>query len=137
MANLITVRRWNNSDTATKVSGLGSTAGYIRFKDEDLDMPHRYKRAYGVRMTYKIAGTVAKTTAVKVGVDGGTLGTNGVPSGNLNRVSLTAWQSDDVIFSAIKSALSVQVKVVTDTAAGVYEINDVGLELRPIYRRVT
>jgi threonine dehydrogenase-like Zn-dependent dehydrogenase len=137
MADLITFRRWNNSDTATKVSGLGSTAGYVTFKDEDGGIPGSFKRWYGVRMTYKAKGAVAKTTAINVAVDGGTLGTNGVPTGNLNYVSASAWAKDDVLFSTIKSVQSAQVKVVTDTSSGVFEINDVGLELRSIYRRVT
>jgi hypothetical protein len=44
---------------------------------------------------------------------------------------------DDVQFTTIKSVASAKVKVNMDASTGIYEINDIGLELRPIYRRVT
>jgi hypothetical protein len=137
VSDTLNILRWNNGDGVTKIASIGSTAGYVTFKDEDLQIPQQYKRVYGLRMTYKIAGTVAKTAAISVATDGGALGTNGIPTGNLTRTSLTAWQKDDILFTTIKSALSCQVKVITNTASGVYEINDLGLELRPIYRRAT
>lgn len=137
MADITYIRRWNNTTGATALTSTGGTSGWVTFKDEDLGNPLVFKRWYGLRLTYKIMGTMAKTSAIAISTDGSSLGTSGVPTGNLNKTSTSVWMKDDVQFTTIKSVASAKVKVNMDASTGIYEINDIGLELRPIYRRVT
>lgn len=137
MADLTQMFKWNNSETAVKSASLGSTAGYVTFRDEDISEPNRLKRVYSVRMTYKNGTAVAKNAAVYYVVDGGTTFINTVvPAANLNSTA-TIWNTDDIILSTFLSVSSIRFKVITGWAAGVSGINNFSVELRPVYKRVT
>lgn len=137
MAYSVNIRRWNNSESATKLSGLGSTVGLVTFKDDDFGEPGRMKRLYGLRLTYLANGTTAKTAAISYALDGATaFATTQIPSGNLD-TSTSGWQTDDVIFAVIQSGSSLRFKVVTGWSTGVYAINDLSVEIRPVYKRTT
>lgn len=133
------VMKWNNSESVAKLTTIGSTAGYVEFKDEDLGIPANIKRWYGVRMSYMSHGTptqLHKNTTVTYVLDGGTtMITTGVPTDHLD--SGSAVIGDDVVLTAIQSCQSVKVRLELDSVSGIYDLRDIGLELRPIHRRVT
>ena len=137
MADAFNILKWDNIATSV-IGSYGSTTGYVVFKDEDANDPGRVKRVYGARITYKIGGTVAKTSGISYALDGNTTFiTTAVPAGNLNNTA-SIWNKDDVLFSTIQSAQSWRFKVSFGTSAsGIYELNDFTVEARPIYRRVT
>jgi hypothetical protein len=137
MADLVNIRRWNNSETATKLSSCGSTTGLVTFKDDDLGEPGLIKRLYGIRLTYLVNGTTAKTSAVSYALDGATaLTTAQIPIGNLD-ASASGWQTDDILISVIQSCSSAKFSITMGWEAGVYAINDISVEFRPVYKRVT
>ncbi len=133
----LAIMKWDNSESAIKLSTYGSTDGYVEFKDEDFGIPGNIKRWYGIRLSYLTHGTpVAKTAIVSYALDGASaFGTTGVPSGSFDAGSAVV--GDDMTLSAIQSCQSVKVRFEFDHVDGIYELRDVGLELRPIHKRVT
>jgi hypothetical protein len=139
MADAFNILKWDNT-AGIPITGYGSSTGYVTFKDEDGGEPGRIKRLYGARMTYRIGGSVAKSTGVTYALDGATSFVNTyIPTSYLNNAP-TTWNKDDVMFSTYQSAQSWRFKVtfgVSVAVAGIYELNDFSVEARPIYRRVT
>ena len=110
---------------------VSATKWILKTKDIDFGEPGRIKKVYGVRITYK--SSAAQTTPISYATNGGTSFTN--LTGNFS--STSTW---DVLYAYPSSPVecqSMQLKITNPTNSGTININDITIEYRPIYKRVT
>ena len=110
---------------------VSATKWILKTKDIDFGEPGRIKKVYGVRITYK--SSAAQTTPISYATNGGTSFTN--LTGNFS--STSTW---DVLYAYPSSPVecqSMQFKITNPTNSGTININDITIEYRPIYKRVT
>jgi hypothetical protein len=100
-------------------------------KDIDFGEPGRIKKVYSVRVTYK--SSAIQTQPILFATDGGSSFT--ALTGNFASTS-----AFDVLVATPSSPIecqSLQLKITNASAAGTIEINDISIEYRNIYKRVT
>ena len=104
----------------------------LKTKDMDFGEPGRIKKVYGLRVTYQ--SSAAQTTPISYATDGGSSFSNF--TGNFVDTS-DAW---DVLYAYTASPVecqSIQIKITNPTNTGTININDISVEYRSIYKRVT
>ena len=116
---------------------VSATKWILKTKDIDFGEPGRIKKVYGVRITYK--SSAAQTTPIAYAIDG--IG-NFSSAGGGNFTGNFADTSDvwDVLYAYPSSPVecqSMQLKITNPTTSGTININDITIEYRPIYKRVT
>ena len=100
-------------------------------KDIDFGEPGRIKKVYSVRVTYK--SSAIQTQPILFATNGGSSFT--ALTGNFASTS-----AFDVLVATPSSPIecqSLQLKITNASAAGTIEINDISIEYRNIYKRVT
>jgi len=116
---------------------IAATKLIMKTKDMDFGEPGRIKKVYSLRVTYQ--SSAAQTTPIAYAIDG--IG-NFASAGGGNFTGNFADTSDvwDVLYAYPSSPVecqSMQIKVTNPTTAGTININDVSIEYRTLYKRVT
>jgi len=122
--------KWDSDDTSTK-SDISFTT-----KDIDFGNPSAIKKIYKAYITYKSDG--AETTPFTYAVDGkGNFSGDGggTFTGNFANTS-SKWDVLTITPSSTLSVQSLQLKF-TGPTAGLFDINDVSIEYRPIHKKVS
>lgn len=127
MADLVTIQKW--SDASASASGQ-----YFTLKDDDFDLPANIKKVYKVIMTYKSDAAVTMNVLFTYVTDGGTSFINTYITDPSVPTAAT-WDISVMEFSTIVECQSIRFKF--SPATGTFSVNDIGIEKRPIYRRVT
>ena len=128
MADLITIKKWTGTSPATP-----SGTQYVILKDDDFGLPQQLKRIYAVYITYKTysgSGTIAMNAAISYDTDGGsTFITTYIHATALPEA--TAWDVAAIEFSTVIQCQSFRLR------CNMEYINDITVEYRPIYKRVS
>ena len=116
---------------------IAATKLIMKTKDMDFGEPGRIKKVYSLRVTYQ--SSAAQTTPIAYAIDG--IG-NFASAGGGNFTGNFADTSDvwDVLYAYPSSPVecqSMQIKVTNPTTAGTININDISIEYRTLYKRVT
>lgn len=127
MADLITLQKWD--DDSQSASGQ-----YFVLKDEDFDIPSNIKKVYRVTITYKASAAVNMNVLLTYAVDGSTsFGNTYVPA---TSVPIAAgWNIASIQLSTPVSIQSIMLKF--SPATGTFNVNDISVEKRPVYKRVS
>jgi hypothetical protein len=135
MADATNIRKWDNSETAVKLTGLGSAGGYFETRDEDFGLPERIKKVYAVYFTYMSTTALTAANLLHYSLDGiYSWVSNRVVAQELGSTDGTAWGIGCIEFSPFIECQSIQLQF--DSGSADLDINDVSLEYRPIYRKV-
>jgi len=134
------------SATAVAQGGISETSGgddvdathwIMKTKDIDFGDPGHIKKVYGVRITYQ--SSAAQTTPIAYAIDGiGNFASAGGGNftGNFANTS-GVWDVLNATVSSPVECQSMQIKISNPTNDGTIKINDISIEYRPIYKRVT
>lgn len=124
--DLTTIMKWTDTQT--------SAAQYVTLRDEDFGDPTIAKRVYGVTVTYKANTQQNMNALLSYAVDGGTsFVTTYIPTTAV--ATATDWANIKIDFTTPVQCQSIRLKFSHTT--GTMEINDVGIEYRPIHKRIT
>jgi len=108
----------------------------LKTKDIDFGNPSRIKKIYSVTITYK--ASAAMTTPISYATDGGSSYTNF--TGNFSDTGAGTyadnWAKLRATLASPVECQSMQLKV-QNTAQGSFQINDISIEYRDIYKRVS
>ena len=141
----IVFNRANAQGGSTSVSQEGFTdtgqtiaSGKIIIKTKDIDFgdPGRIKKIYSIRITYK--SSAAQTTPIAYAINGSN---NFTGSGGGNFVGdFASASSFDVLVATPSTPIecqSLQLQISNPTNTGSLEINDISIEYRTLYKRVS
>ena len=120
------IKKW--SDTSATASQ------YVIFRDDDFGSPAMTKHIYSVRITYKSTQAHNMNALLNYALDGATsFVTTYVPATSVSTAS--SWDVTVITFTTILACQSFRLKLIH--TAGTLNINDIAVEYRTIYKRVT
>ena len=129
-------------DLKKYVPASGSVVAELQTKDIDFGDPSILKKVYAVYMTYK--SSVDQLTPLKFSLDGkasfsdfataSNVAPAGDDSGDLD--AQASWDVAKFTADSVQTCQSIQFKL-NPPDAGTFEINDISVEYRPLYKRVS
>jgi len=129
-------------DLKKYVPASGSVVAELQTKDIDFGDPSILKKVYAVYMTYK--SSVDQLTPLKFSLDGkasfsdfataSNVAPAGDDSGDLD--AQASWDVAKFTADSVQTCQSIQFKF-NPPDAGTFEINDISVEYRPLYKRVS
>ena len=123
------MRYWKNSDRDTNRSNTT-----ILTKDIDFGDPSRIKKIYNIYVTYRKDGDVSSAISVAYALNG---------SNNFNVISGTTfadtddWNIEKIPVQSALQCQSIKIKIRIVSNHNLFEINDISIDYRPIYRKVS
>ncbi len=126
-ATNVVVSYWNNDDQSQSANKI-----IAAFKDIDFGAPGRIKKIYRVMVTYQ--STAAQTDPIKYATDGGTSFSSAFTGNFINTAG--AW---DILNATVTpfECQSLSIEITNPTNSGQISINDITIEYREIYKRVS
>jgi len=100
-------------------------------KNIDFGDPNISKKVYAIYMTYK-SDTLSIADKVYYSTDGGT---NWVVTSGPDSVGTTTWLKGKWVIATPPTTSKVMIKIDTGSSSGIY-INDIGIEYRPVHKRM-
>lgn len=122
----VEMRYWKNSDRATNRSNTT-----ILTKDIDFGDPSRIKKIYNIYVTYKKQGNAISVSYALNGTNSFTI-ISGTTFGNSND-----WNIEKIPLQSSLQCQSIKIKIGIASTHSLFEINDISIDYRPIYRKVS
>jgi len=122
----VEMRYWKNSDRATNRSNTT-----ILTKDIDFGDPSRIKKIYNIYVTYKKQGNAISVSYALNGTNSFTT-ISGTTFGNSND-----WNIEKIPLQSSLQCQSIKIKIGISSTHSLFEINDISIDYRPIYRKVS